>query len=44
MRSNKKINISSVFLKINTRKNKLLSQIVDRVNKNDEIKSLLEDA
>ena len=40
MKQNKKINISRVSLKIDTNNNKLLSQVVSRINKNDEIKTL----
>jgi len=34
MKSGKKINMSRVSMKIDTRENKLLSQVVNRINKN----------
>lgn len=40
MKSGKRINISNVSIKIDAKQNVLLSQIVDRINKNDEIKTL----
>lgn len=40
MKSDKKINISRVSMKIDSKNNKLLSQVVGRINKNDEIKTL----